>query len=179
MKTVILSLFVVLMIAITGNAQDACKVKVILAAINWDGTGEPRYGAITPEQLNWWLKDGQKKFASVCLVDDKDKADYVIKWNAMEESGTYTYPVANTSTANTSGTVYAGGSSGTYNGTTTTTTYSNQQGQWHRMYVNAGVYKPDTKMPVFFSKHVGRLRWSKPDKDAFEDALKFIQKQQY
>jgi len=35
----------------------------------------------------------------------------------------------------------------------------------------------DTEDPIFVAKHKGQWRWSKPDKGAFEKALKFIEKQ--
>jgi hypothetical protein len=84
--------------------------------------------------------------------------------------------------------VYTSGG-GTYSGTSTKTTYETKQGEWPVTYVNAFVHKlvdvevdgqrkkKPEGIPSFVAKHKGQWRWSKPDKDAFEKSLKFIQKQ--
>jgi hypothetical protein len=163
-------------------------VKVVVAAVNWDGSGEPRFGRMTPNQIEWWRNEGQKKFPKICLVSTRDEANYRIAWAATQSADTYTYRVPKTETTQHRGTINATSTStgsmdststsGTYRGTSTTTTYETREGEWPVTYVNAAVFKNGGEdIPLFMAKHKGQWRWSKPDKDALKKSLEFIQKQ--
>jgi len=181
------------------NAQDTCRVKVLIATFNWNNADEYRKDFMSPNQTDWWLKDGKKKFPGVCITTEKNEADYLIAWTATESADKYTYTVPHTETTQHQGTVntnsssrstsspetvYSSGS-GTYRGTSTTTTYERKDGEWPVVYVNAFVHrmtkdgsdKPYVKTPLFMTKHKGQWRWSKPDKDSFVRLLEFINKQ--
>ncbi len=187
-RRIALAIAMALIFAAGVNAQDTCRVKVVVAAVNWDNTGEPRFGVMTANQIEWWRSEGQKKYPNICLTSDKDEADYGIAWKATQSADTYTYTVPKTSTTEHRGTVNATSTStgsletvntnGTYRGTSSTTTYETKQGEWPVTYVNAAVFKNGGEdIPMFVAKHKGQWRWSKPDKDALEKSLKFIQKQ--
>jgi hypothetical protein len=150
---------------------------------------------MSPNQTEWWLKEGQKKFPGICITTEKNEADYLIAWTATESADTYTYTVPKTETTEHRGTINTTSTStgsidstnttGIYRGTSTTTTYENRQGEWPVVYVNAFVHrmtkdgsdKPYVRTPLFVSKHKGQWRWSKPDKDGFVKSLEFINKQ--
>lgn len=169
------------------RAAPSCRVKVVVAAVNWDGSGEPQFGRMTSNQIQWWRKEGQKKFPKICLVSSKDESDYGVAWQFLQSADKYTYTVPNTTTTQHSGTVNGTttqigsnptNTSGTYSGTSTTTTYETHSGEWPVTYVNAAVFKNGgSDIPIFVSKHKGQWRWSKPDKDAFRKSLEFINKQ--
>jgi len=116
----------------------------------------------------------------------------VPKTETTHHSGTINTTSSGTATSS-SGTVYTSGSgSGTYSGTSTRTTYEDKQGEINTQYVVAYVHKltdkvieidvngrkengkEAEKIPAFMSRHKGQWRWSKPDKDAFEKAIKFV-----
>jgi hypothetical protein len=129
-------------------------------------------------------------------------ADYLLAWAETSEAFTYTYTVPKTettehqgtvnTTTTSTGTLDTANTSGTFRGTSARTTYENKQGERSVWYVNAFVHrlidkpveidvngrkelgKAAEKLPAFISKHKGQWRWSKPDKDAFEKALKFV-----
>lgn len=175
------------------SAQDTCRVKIRIAAFKWDNANEIKKGFISPNQTEWWLKEGQKKFPGICITTTDGDADYVVAWTATESADTYTYTVPKTETTEHRGTINTTSTStgsigstnttGTYQGTSTTTTYENRRGEWPVTYVNAFVYKmsgtPGEKIPPpsFITKHKGQWRWSKPDKDSFVKSLEFIHKQ--
>jgi hypothetical protein len=174
------------------NAQDStCQVKIVVAARAWDGTGESQFGRMSNDQIQWWIKDGQKKYPKFCLVQTRDEADYSVVWMANQTTQTYYYTIPKTETTYHTGTVNGTttqiGSSptytnGTYSGTSTTTTNETRQGEWPITFVNAAVYKVGGTngvkvMPSFITRHKGQWRWSKPDKDAFQKSLEWINKQ--
>jgi hypothetical protein len=177
-RRVILAVAFALIFAAGVDAQDSCRVKVVVAAVSWDGSGEPRFGVMSDNQIGWWRSEGQKKFPKICLVSTKDEADYGIAWKALQSADKYAYTVPNTSTTQHNGTVVGPGGVGTYSGTSTTTTDERREGEWPVTYVNAAVFKNGgDDIPLFVSKHKGQWRWSKPDKDAFVKSLEFINKQ--
>jgi hypothetical protein len=194
-RRVALAIATALIFAAGANAQDNCKVKVLIAAFNWNNADDYRKDYMSPDQMDWWLKDGQKKFPGICITTEKNEADYLIAWTATQSADTYTYTVPKTETTEHRGTINttstSSGStdsthtSGTYRGTSTTTTNEEKKGEWPVVYVNAFVHrmtkdgsdKPYVKTPMFMAKHKGQWRWSKPDKDAFVKAMEFIKKQ--
>jgi hypothetical protein len=190
-RRVTLAIAFAILFAAGVSAQDeskgACQVKVVVARVNWDGGGDPQFGRMSNDQIQWWWKDGQKKFPKICLVYNKDEADYAVAWKSLQGADKYSYRVPKTETTYHSGTVNGTATqigsnptntSGTYSGTSTTTTYEKREGEWPVVYVNAAVYHNDgPDMPVFITKHKGQWRWSKPDKDAFQKALEWINKQ--
>lgn len=150
---------------------------------------------LSPNQTEWWLKEGQKKFPGVCITTTPGEADYVIFWTATQETTNHSYTVPKTETTYHSGTVNSTSTStgsldsvntsGTYNGTSTKTTYETRGYEWTNTYVNAFVHKTVTvegkktieKLPLSIAKHRGQWRWSKPDKDSLVKSLEFINKQ--
>src|SRR5262245_45158730 len=72
------AIIIALALTIGANAQDTCKVKVRIASFNWDGSGEPRLDQMTPNQIEWWIKEGQKKFPKICITTENGAADYMI-----------------------------------------------------------------------------------------------------
>lgn len=201
LRRITLAIALVLIFAAGVNAQDTCKVKVRIMAFKWDNSKEVRYDILTAEQLDWWNKEGQKKFPKICITTEKGVADYLLAWTSTAETKTWTYTAPVTSTTQTNGTVNAtstqigngGGTvytNGSYSGTSSTTTYEQRQSEWTYTYANAFVSRlgPPIEvdgekmrkvdgLPIHVEKHRGQWRWSKPDKDAFEKAMEFINKQ--
>jgi hypothetical protein len=182
-RRIALAIALALIFAAGVSAQDTCKVKIRIVAFNWDDSSDFRKDVMSPNQTDWWLKDGQKKFPGVCITREDGAADYVIAWTYKGTSETYHYTVPTTTTTQHNGTVYGPGGIGGYSGTSTTTTHESKEGEWPVSYVNASVHKmrgtPGEKIPppIFLSKHKGQWRWSKPDKDAFVKSLEWINKQ--
>lgn len=181
--------------SITNNKSPVCRVRVRIVGFDWQNPSSHTLDKLSANQLDWWLKEGQKKFPGVCLTTTPGVADYIVRWSETSEDRTYTYTVPKRETTQHSGTVNAtstgtsstGGSStvyttGTYNGTSTTTTYEKKQEEYSIWYVVAGVHrmsevngqKEIVNLPVFITKHKGQWRWSKPDKDALAKSLKYI-----
>jgi hypothetical protein len=170
-RRVALAIVIALIFVAGVNAQDSCKVKVLIAAFNWNNADDYRKDFMSLNQTDWWLKEGQKKFPGICITTEKNEADYLIAWTATESSDKYTYTVPKTETTEHRGTVNTNSSSrstsspdtvhssgcGTYRGTSTTTTYERKEGEWPVVYVNAFVHrmtkdgsdKPYVKTPLF------------------------------
>src|SRR5262249_16267272 len=154
---------------------------------------------MSPDQTEWWLKEGSKKFPGICITSTPNVSSYVIVWTAAEETTVSSYRVPKTETTRHQGTVntnstsrsttstdtvYSSGS-GTYHCTSTKTTYEEKKYEHTTLFIKAFVHKVievDGKknidrLPLFTAQHKGQWRWSKPDKDAFAKAMEFIQKQ--
>jgi hypothetical protein len=200
-RRIALAVLLALLFAAGVKAQDppACKVKVRILAFKWEDSREFRHDVMSPDQTEWWIKEGQKKFPNVCIVTTSGEADYLIAWTATSETATHSYTVPKTETTVHSGTVNATSTTtgplgstdtyGTYRGTSTRTTYEKKEYEWTNSYVVAHVHKTVDvevdgqkrkrieKPPVFTAQHRGQWRWSLPDKDALKKAMEFIQKQ--
>lgn len=179
------------------NKTSACRVRIQVVGFNWENPSSTTPDSLSYNQLRWWLKDGQKKFPKVCLTTSHEKADYVFYWAETVETSTYTYRAPkvesttqhrgtiNTTTTSTSNPGNGANTTGTYNGTSTKTTYEDKQTEqstWHvraalRKMTEVDGKKQPEKIPLFVTRHEGNWRWSKPDKDALEKAVKFIDKQ--
>jgi hypothetical protein len=98
----------------------------------------------------------------------KENADFIIVWSQAVGTQAYTTYAPRTSTSTTS-------VSGDLNATATTrtTTYQAEQAEHQFVNVLATVYSNDGTKEYEIS-HQGNFRWSKPDKDCLEDALKHL-----
>lgn len=177
MKQPILFVALLLTVATIALAQDnsECRIRVLPIQYDWQDNGEIQRGHLSDNQADWW-KDNAKKFPGVCFVTQKP-ADYVLAWTQNSVSVPYTTTVPVTTAS--SGTVTTSdGRTATYSGTTTTNQI--QQQEWNHWFVNAKLFKvaaDKLQQPeVFRTKQHGRWRWSKPDKDAFEQAIKSLPK---
>jgi hypothetical protein len=130
----------------------------------------------------WWKKNGSNKFPRFCYTKEPWEADYVAVWSDSQYSVPYSFsiPVPQTSyvTGNMSGWVGGDYVQGNYSGYVYSTQNQTYSGSRSVLAVNAVVYpvRPNTRV-VFESKHTGRWRWSKPQKDVLIDSLRFIQKE--
>jgi hypothetical protein len=115
------------------------------------------------------------------LTKHRENADYILFWTAAQGFRPYvTYvPHTETSTANVSGTTNSygayGSQSGNFNGTVQVnrTYYQAQTNQHLFVDVVVTVYDRFGKK-TYETWHQGNFRWSKPDKDCLEDALKYL-----
>jgi hypothetical protein len=128
---------------------------------------------MTKSQSDWYTKKGKTKYPGVCM--DKERATYILVWSAEARSHTYTVPLYQQSTATITGDVNATAQVGTWSQSTQTARIDdvymfvlNTNG---RPFASGGTLNGT---PIFVSEHEGRWRWSKPRKDAFEDAVKFL-----
>lgn len=180
-----------------------CRVHVQIINYNWETPSSSTPDRLSANQLDWWLKEGQKNYPDVCLTTNQEDSDYIIAWTETSEDRTYTYTVPKTETTRHNGTINttsnstststnglgvvntSGTTSGTYNGTSTKTTYEEKKGERSIWYINAYVHKVSEvngqkkpeKIPVFMAKNKGQFVWSKPDKDAFAKAIKYVSEQ--
>lgn len=164
--------------------DSSCRIRVRIINFVWGNPDTFRYDSLSANQLDWWLKDGQKKFPDICITTEKGISDYVIAWTSTESMYTFTYTAPSISTTEHQGRVITTNGSGTYSGTSETITYESKQGNRVITFVNASVHKTTgelgerkiVNLPIFVARNKGQWRWSKPDKDAFEKALKVIAK---
>jgi len=153
-----------------------CETYYHVAYLNSDG--DVQWNWFLKNMLNWHKKDSRKKFPKLCNVAEVAAADYVIVYTRSDSSVPYSFSVPVQKTTYHRGTIVGGGDTATYRGTSTTTETKTVSGSWSKWHISASVYpvKSDTTM-IFSTKHTGRWRWSKPDKDSLIDALEFIEKQ--
>jgi len=158
----------------------SCEIYYHVAYVGQNGSIQ--WNWFTKNMLNWYKKNARKKFPKLCATAQVAAADYLIAYANSSYTVPYSFniPIPKTTyySGTTSGYSGTGYVSGTYSGYSTTTqnqTYSGSRNQWD---VYAVVYpnKPNSTI-VYNTKHTGRWRWSKPDKDSFLDALKFLKDQ--
>ncbi len=147
------------------------------------------------EQKEWWQKKGSKKYHSECL--DAEKATYWIVWGTQIQTVKIDVPQLRSAITTTQVPAVVGTPAmqggrqispapvGTARATSTTVWAEHRSETRNYKYACVFVFATDgkpvsqggqliTRPPAFFSEHVGKWRWSKPTKDALEDALKFI-----
>lgn len=175
-RKAILITIALLTVAITAAAQQkeapACAVRILLLNQNWQDKTQTRE-LMSPDQTKWWLEDGQKRFKNFCFVSSNQPYDYRILWTDTESHRDGFLPTTTT----TNGTVNAGGSTGTYSQTSTTN--NGQKVTYVTTYVQIRLFKADAEAevaPLFNELHKGKWIWSKPDRAAFENALKALAK---
>lgn len=170
--------FVALLLALTAatSAQQketpACAVRILLLNQNWKDASRTRE-LMSPDQTKWWLEDGQKKFKNFCFVSASQPYDYRIVWADAE---TYRVGFVPTTTT-TDGTVSVGSKSGTYSETATTD--NGREVTYVTTYIQIRLFRADAapeSAPLFNELHKGKWRWSKPDRQALENALKALSK---
>ncbi|HYX30887.1 MAG TPA: hypothetical protein VE863_20280 [Pyrinomonadaceae bacterium] len=193
MKRTPLVLACIFLAATLAYSQEQCRTRVFVINYAWDNPQAQVLSRLSNEQLNWWLKEGKKDFKNICITTDPKVADYIFSWTEKWQDVKTEITVPKTTVSQQSGTVNGtsvgtGGvvtTTGTYHGTTTTTTNENIPYQYSVEYVGGYLYKIETvegkrhvsETPVFLSQHKGQMRWSKPEKDVFVDALKHIKKE--
>lgn len=168
MKHILLAcLLLALTVSAAAQTQPECKVRVMVVKHDWEDAAKLKRHTFSKHQAEWWKKN-RERFPGVCLVA-AEPADYLLTWTETWTSVPYVAPV----TATHSGSVRTdSGDKATYEGTSTTY----QTREWHHWWVEANLFKLESgkPLPVFKAEHHGRWRWSKPDKDAFEKALKRV-----
>jgi hypothetical protein len=149
---------------------------------------------MSKEQEEWWRKKGARKYRGVCL--NPEKATYWIVWTTEVQTVEVDAPKVRTAITTTQvpavvGTpAMSGGKQispapvGTATTTSTTVWTEHRTEKRSYEYASLFVFTTDGKPvsqggqlvtpPAFYSEHVGQWIWSKPTKDAFEDALKFM-----
>lgn len=148
-----------------------CEIHFQVVRVTEDGR---QANATTENMRNWWIKDGQKKFDSLCYAEREEDAQYLILWRGASWTKTTTYQVPSTSTSRTTGTI--GGAP--VNVDTTTTSERTETSEWGFTTVQVAVQRvsADGRSPILFeAERTGRWKWSAPDKNALEDALKAIE----
>jgi len=191
-----LSLWVLLLIPAGAIAQaqtTACHTRVLVVSRNWDNPERFELNSLSTKQMEWWLKDGKKKYQGICLAYKPEVADYVFIWTQKWQTNTGEISLPKTTTSQQSGTVTVTSingegvtnTTGTYRGTTSTTTSENTPYEYTVQYVAASLHRTEeiagrkqvSPLPVFMSSHKGYWRKAKPDKDVLADAMKFIAQQ--
>jgi hypothetical protein len=171
-------LLVALLFALTVSATaqqkeaPACTVRILLLNQNWEDHSKTRE-LMSPDQTKWWLEDGQKKFKNFCFVSASKPYDYRLVWTDTNTFRTVFVPTTTT----TNGTVEAGGRTGTYSETSTSS--NGRQATRRTSYVQIQLFKADAEAdstPLFNQLHKGDWVWSKPDRQALENALKALDK---
>lgn len=149
---------------------------------------------LSEEQGEWWQKKGSKKYQSACL--DLAKATYWIVWTSETESVEVDVPKVQSAITTTQVPAVVGTPAmqggrqispapvGTATATSTAVWTENRTETRSYEHASLFVFATDGKplpdggqlvsAPVYYSKHVGKWIWSKPTRDVFEDALKFI-----
>ncbi len=171
-------LFITLLLALTATAvaqqkeMPACTVRILLLNQNWEDHSQTRE-LMSPDQMKWWLEDGQKKFKYFCFVSASKPHDYRMVWT---DTDTYQKGYIPTTTT-TTGTVTAGNKTGTYSETSTAN--NGREVTYRTTYVQIRLFKADSEPesePLFNELHKGKWIWSKPDRAALENALKALDK---
>lgn len=180
-KTILVALTLLLTPTLAALAQDkeppACRVRVHVVKHKWDDPAQLQPNSLSHNQFDWWEKSGKKKFPGVCFVNADQEADYLLSWSEKAVTHRITLTVPTTSTH--SGTVQTNdGRSATYSGSSTTMEKREQEvlHWWVQLRVNKLSDGKPALMPVLTDERVGRRHWSKPDKDAFERAIKKLAK---
>ncbi len=155
MFTKLLLTFCLMLASSPAFAQKA-TVKVLVTHCEWSQPQVCQDNSLSGNQMEWWLKEGKKKFPNVQLVEDRDSADWVLAWAAT--STEYQTPITATSTTT---------------GNQTNTTINPSQTRYVN-FVEASLRRKDASIPDHVARHSGRWLWSKPDKDAFEKLIKAI-----
>ena len=155
---------------------------------------DPQTGVVTDnwvsENQRKYLEERRKKISQnkakrkLFGVQNRASADYIILWTAAQGFRPYMYYVPRTETETHTVTggysTYgsAGQSQGTFSGTVNVEKqyYQQQSGQWPFVDVLLQVYDARTSQKIFETHHQGNWRWSKPDKDCLDEALKFLTK---
>jgi hypothetical protein len=162
-----------------------CRVYFHVAGVIGD---QVAWNRVSPNMEKWWSGDGVRQFSSLCYTSDPRRADYVIVWLDTVARIPYSFRMPVPQTTDSSGTVNVIGSdgsftTGTYSGTSTTTsmqTYTGTRTQWD---VVTAVVRADDFGTVLHSSTkqqapglLGTLL-SKPDRAALQDAVEFIAQQ--
>jgi hypothetical protein len=150
-----------------------------------DERGSVRHNWVPPN-FNRWMKgkERQKNFGDLCWTTDEREADYVLVWTDESESVTYTYkvPTKETSTVSLhtrasdvwdlSRTMHADTT-----GTITTKRYETRTGTRTLGQYSFAVYEVinGNSSKAYETFRRAEYSWSKPDKDALVDVLKFLQ----
>jgi hypothetical protein len=96
-------------VALGQPAKSAPICKSYFEALYYDQGGY-RLG-LSDSQIKWWLKNHEKKFASLCYSEDIGKVHYIIMWTTMASRSIYSKTVERTTQVQSSST---GTESGTY-----------------------------------------------------------------
>lgn len=152
-----------------------CKIRI--RTIGYDSSDPSKIfpDQMSSNQVKWWNEEGKKKFPNVCFVASDEETDYIIAMT--DRFNTWTYSVPRTTTHTGQATTI--GDNTTYSGTSISS--GGEQYQGRHWVVTVFAFKAPRgkrQIPAVFSAtHTGKLRWSKPDKDAFEKALKAVTKE--
>ena len=170
-------LFTVLLVALTATAiAQECRIRVHVVKHAWDNPAQVQPTAISPSQAQWWQENG-KKFPAICFVASATEADYQLTWAEKRTSRRDVLIIP--TTTNTTGTVRTSdGRTGTV--TATSTTNQPVESEYVKNWVQLRVTKlsngnPEL-MPVYSEEKPNRWMWSTPDKEAFERAIKTLNK---
>jgi hypothetical protein len=182
------------------RAKETCPkcIAIMLSYVD-SRSGQVTENWASKNQINW-VKSKEEEVvkgkapAKFRFTRFRENADYLVFWTTAEGFRPYvTYvPHTVTETANVSGNYQNSGNFstygssgynfGTYNGSgsvygtvnVTRTYYQAQQNQ--RRYVDVVLTMFDKRgQKIFETWHQGNWAWSKPDKDCFVDAYKFLQ----
>lgn len=171
MKKYLYTFAVLIALCSIASAQD-CKIHIRTVGYNSEDPSKIYPDQMSSNQVKWWNEEGKKKFPNVCFVSSDEETDYIIAMT--DRYNTWTYSVPRTTTTNGQATTV--GDNTTYSGTSVST--GGEQYQGRHWIVTVFAYKAPAgkrQIPAMFSAtHTGKLRWSKPDKDAFQKALKAI-----
>ncbi len=154
----------------------------------WGSHSAIQWNRVTRNMLNWWERNGQKKFPTLCYCSEPWAADFVMVWGDWDESVPYSYSVPVPETYYVGGTISGWVSNqpfqAEYWGYATTMRMRTYEGSWNIWNFLLDVRPVEERddgrglhlgTSVFWSHHKGRWRWSKPDKDSLIDALKAIE----
>lgn len=176
MRQSALSVILLAALAVAAAAQQkeasTCTVRILLLNQNWQDHSQTRE-LMSPNQMKWWLEDGQKKFKNFCFVSASQPHDYRLVWI---DTATYHTGLAPTTTTS-SGTVTSGTNTATYSGTSTTN--NAREVTYETQWVQIRLFKADAQTeskPLFEDLHKGKWIWSKADRAAFESGLKALSK---
>ena len=131
--------------------------------VAFDGPDGPVYGATSKNMREWWSNKGKKAHPTLCYTDEPELAAYVVVWGLSQTSRQVNLPAY--SSTQTSGTI----------GNRPVSIQSQTQGSRPATQVLTTVYAAvynEQREAVWQGARTGKFRWSKPDENALEDALK-------
>ena len=166
---------------IEAHQQESSRCKSYFHLAYVSGNGDVRWNWLSKNMLNWWKDEGKKRFQSLCAVRKPSDADYVVTYSDATTSVPYSFSIPVRKSTYVTGNVrgFVGGqyTYGTYSGYAYSTENQTHSGSWRQLHVWAQLFLVGSKDSgiIYETKHIGRTRWSKPDKDCLVDALKFME----
>jgi hypothetical protein len=116
----------VLLFSVGDAAADGCKAKFVVVKFIGPSNNDVKPNVLSNNQIKWWLKESQKKYKKICLVENPKLADYAVMWweNVSDRQVVVNRAVTSTTQEN-------GRAQGTATGSSTATAHDNYGNSAH------------------------------------------------